>query len=97
MTHSSPGVYSRVSYSSLRVCMSGSDAFTCPVARRSVIGEGTAHPSTIGKKRRAERLQRSRNKRAPKDNTPADLRVVLLVVAGFTCALVLLTKLALGL
>ena len=48
------------------------------------------------KKKRAERLQR--RKQAPKqDNTPADLRVVLAVVAAFTCALVLLTKLALGL
>ena len=49
------------------------------------------------KRKRAERLQRSRNKSAQQDNTPADLRVVLAVVAAFTCALVLLTKLALGL
>ena len=56
---------------------------------------GTADETS--ERRRAERLQRSRNKRALQDNTPASLRVVLLVVAGFTCALVLLTKLALGL
>ena len=51
------------------------------------------------KRKRAERLQRSRNKRLAQqdNNTPADLRVVLAAVAAFTCALVLLTKLALGL
>ena len=48
------------------------------------------------KRVRAERLQRKR-KHAEQDNTPADLRVVLVVVVAFTCALVLLTKLALGL
>ena len=48
------------------------------------------------KRRRAERLQRKLT-RAEQDNTPADLRVVLAAVAAFTCALVLLTKLALGL
>ena len=48
-------------------------------------------------RKRLERLQRSRNKRAQQDNTPADLRVVVVVVAAFTRALVLLTKLALGL
>ena len=42
MTHSSPGVYSKVSYSSVRVCMSGSDAFTCPVALRSAKSRVTA-------------------------------------------------------
>ena len=62
---------------------------------------GTADALTHGKRKRQARLERSRNKRAQQDftpdNTPADLRVVLLVVAGFTCALVLVTKLALGL
>ena len=61
---------------------------------------GTADALTHGKRKRQARLERSRNKQRgqqEQDNTPADLRVVLLVVAGFTCALVLLTKLALGL
>ena len=48
-------------------------------------------------RKRLERRQRSRNNTAQQDNTPTDLRVVLAVVAAFTCALVLLTKLALGL
>ena len=52
--------------------------------------------ASFEQRKRAERLQRRRNKLAQEDN-PVDLRVVLLVVAGFTCALVLLTKLALGL
>ncbi len=52
--------------------------------------------ASFEQRKRAERLQRRRNKLAQQDN-PVDLRVVLLAVAGFTCALVLLTKLALGL
>ena len=52
--------------------------------------------ASFEQRKRAERLQRRRNKLAQEDN-PVDLRVFLLAVTGFTCALVLLTKLALGL
>ena len=53
------------------------------------------------KLKRLGRLKKAKNSRlapqAPQDNTPADLRVILLVIFGFLAALFLVTKLSLGL
>ncbi len=50
-----------------------------------------------GARRFAARRQGGRLKKTPQDNTPADVRVVILVLVGFLAALFLVTKLALGL
>ena len=52
------------------------------------------------KLKREGRLKKAKHSRLappPQNNTPADLRVVILVLVGFLAALFLVTKLALGL
>ena len=50
---------------------------------------------TDARRSRLKELKRLKN--APQDNTPADLKIVSMVVVAFLAALFLVTKLALGL
>ena len=50
-----------------------------------------------GARRFAAKRQGGRLKKTPQDNTPADVRVLILVLVGFLAALFLVTKLSLGL
>ena len=55
------------------------------------VGRRTAKKINRGKQGRKKKPE------APQDNTPADGRVVILVLVGFLAALFLVTKLSLGL
>ncbi len=55
------------------------------------VGRRTAKKINRGKQGRKKKPE------APQDNTPADVRVVILVLVGFLAALFLVTKLSLGL
>ena len=57
-------------------------------------GVGLQHKNARDRRRS---LKKRDKKKPPQDNSPADVRTLLLVVGGFLLALFLVTKMALGL